>query len=175
MLKFCILLSAGLPLPVITAPLLAVQSGLPGCLAFEPLYGNTCAQTVVGGAHTRARSPLRSHLAGPCERHSCGCPALRRPCAGALFPRFSLAALEGQPEHQGRDRCAGQVGMPDRVPLARVRTRPPLSQPEILFGTWGRTPPSNPHTEVGAPSRHLVGCYEDPMSSVGDSAQPYLV
>lgn len=55
MLKFCILLSARLPLPVITVPLLAVQSGLPGCLAFEPLYLNTCAWVGAGGcahAHT---------------------------------------------------------------------------------------------------------------------------
>lgn len=51
MLKFCILLSARLPLPVITVPLLAVQSGLPGCLAFEPLCLNTCAWVGAGVVH----------------------------------------------------------------------------------------------------------------------------
>lgn len=54
MLKFCILLSARLPLPVITGPLLAVQSGLPGCLAFEPLCLNTCARAGAGAMHARA-------------------------------------------------------------------------------------------------------------------------
>lgn len=60
MLKFCILLSARLPLPVITVPLLAVQSGLPGCLAFEPLCLNTCARVGAGVVHayTHARERL---------------------------------------------------------------------------------------------------------------------
>lgn len=56
MLKFCILLSARLPLPVITVLLLAVQSGLPGCLAFEPLCLNTCAQAGAGAVHAHTRA-----------------------------------------------------------------------------------------------------------------------
>lgn len=61
MLKFCILLSARLPLPVITVPLLAVQSGLPSRLAFEPLCLNTCVRVGAGGC---ARTQP-SHLWGP--------------------------------------------------------------------------------------------------------------
>lgn len=36
--------------------LLAVQSGLPGCLAFEPLCLNTCAQAGAGAMHAHTRA-----------------------------------------------------------------------------------------------------------------------
>lgn len=61
MLKFCILLSARLSLPVITIPLLAVQSGLPGCLAFEPLCLNMCVG-VYWGVCTHTYMHVRSYV-----------------------------------------------------------------------------------------------------------------